>query len=193
MNRIKIMAAWKKETDFTTIDSLHQGLSNPPSRFHDQSLKSTEEEILEFYQRFGNFLNLVSHTDPAAGKQFFELRDYSIFDLMGTVSRPNLEPHYDHITPYLGKTNQRFREVEIVAVTKDFGYITAVQRVDGTAADGSLYDFSYRSTSLVRKIDGAWKYIHEHYSFPVDMATKVADFTGNQGATESVEFKKNED
>lgn len=67
----------------------------------------------------------------SAGKDFFELKGYSIFDLMGTVFWPDLEPHYDHITPYLGKTNQRFREVEIVAVTKDFGYITAVQRVDG--------------------------------------------------------------
>ncbi|KAL6405122.1 hypothetical protein AUP68_11966 [Ilyonectria robusta] len=98
--------------------------------------------------------------------------------------------HYDHITPYLGKTNQRFRQVEITAVTPHFGYITAVQRVDGTAADGSPYDFSFRSTSMVRKVEGVWKYVHEHYSFPVDMATKIADFTGKQGATESVEFKK---
>ncbi|VUC32625.1 unnamed protein product [Clonostachys rosea] len=185
------MANWKKETDFTTVDALHKDLSNPSSKYHDPELAATEEEILEFYRRFGNFLNHVSHTDVPAGKNFFELKDYSIFDLMGTVSRPNLEAHYDHITPYLGKTNQQFREVEIVAVTKDFGYITAVQRVDGTAADGEPYDFSFRSTSLVRKVDGGeWKYVHEHYSFPVDMATKIADFTGKQGATESVEFKK---
>lgn len=109
---------------------------------------------------------------------------------MGTVSRPGLEPHYDHITPYLGKTNQKFREVEIVAVTPSFGYITAVQRVDGTATDGSPYDMSYRSTSLVRKVDGVWKYIHEHYSFPVNMATKVADTTGFQEASKNVEFKE---
>ncbi|RSL58707.1 hypothetical protein CEP54_007611 [Fusarium duplospermum] len=187
------MLNWKKETDFTTVDALHKDLSVPPSRFHDEALKSTEEEILGFYKAFGNFLNHVSHTDVPAGKDFFELKDYSIFDLMGTVSRPNLEPHYDHITPYLGKTNQQFREVEIVAVTKDFGYITAIQRVDGTAADGSPYDFSFRSTSLVRKVDEAWKYVHEHYSFPVNMATKLADFTGTQRATESVEFKKKGD
>ncbi|KAF5026981.1 hypothetical protein F66182_1011 [Fusarium sp. NRRL 66182] len=184
------MSNWKIETDFTTVEALHKDLSNPPSAFHDPSLKSTEEEILEFFKKFGNFLNHVSHIDVPAGKELFELKDYSIFDLMGTVSRPNLEPHYDHITPYLGKTHQQFKEVEIVAVTKEFGYITAVQRVDGTAADGSPYDFTYRSTSLVRKIDGMWKLVHEHYSFPVDMATRVADFTGQQGVTESVEFKK---
>ncbi|KAF5695702.1 ketosteroid isomerase [Fusarium mundagurra] len=120
------MLNWKKETNFTTVDALHKDLSNPPSRFHQEALKSTEEEILEFYKWFGNFLNHVAYTDAAPGKDFFELKDYSIFDLMGTVSRPNLEPHYDHITPYLGKTHQQFREVEIVAVTKDFGYITAV-------------------------------------------------------------------
>ncbi|KAH6980790.1 hypothetical protein BKA56DRAFT_656873 [Ilyonectria sp. MPI-CAGE-AT-0026] len=184
------MEDWKKETDFTTVEALHKDLAQPLSTYHDPSLVSTEEEILEFYTKFGNFLNHVAHTDTEAGKAFFELKDYFIFDLMGTVSRPNLEAHYDHITPYLGKTNQRFRQVEITAVTPHFGYITAVQRVDGTAADGSPYDFSFRSTSMVRKVEGVWKYVHEHYSFPVDMATKIADFTGKQGATESVEFKK---
>ncbi|KAF4465950.1 ketosteroid isomerase [Fusarium albosuccineum] len=158
--------------------------------YHDPALKATEEEILDFYKKFGNFLNHLSHTDVPAGKAFFDLNDYHIFDLMGNVNRPNLEAHYDHITPYLGKTNQQFREVEIVAVTTEFGYITAIQRVDGTAADGSPYDFSFRSTSMLRKFTDGWKFVHEHYSFPVDMATKIADFTGKQGATESVEFKK---
>jgi ketosteroid isomerase-like protein len=118
------------------------------------------------------------------------MQDYTIWDLMGTLHRPNLGPHYDHITPYLGHTNQKFREVEIVAVTPSFGYITANQRVDGTAADGTPYDFTFRSTSLVRKIEGSWKYVHEHYSFPVDMATKSADTTCTQVLSESVEFKK---
>ena len=119
------------------------------------------------------------------------MKDYIIWDLMGAVVRPNLEPHYDHITPYLGKTKQNFKDVEIVAVTKEFGYIIAVQRVSGTAADGAPYDMTYRTTSLVRKVDdGSWKYIHEHYSFPVDMATKIADFSGTQKATENVEFTK---
>ncbi|KAJ3547736.1 hypothetical protein NM208_g1353 [Fusarium decemcellulare] len=181
---------WKKETDFTTVDALHEDLSTPISKYHDPTLKATEEEMLDFYKKFGNFLNHLSHTDVPAGKAFFDLKDYHIFDLMGNVNRPNLEAHYDHITPYLGKTNQQFREVEIVAVTPEFGYITAIQRVDGTAADGSPYDFSFRSTSMLRKFTDGWKFVHEHYSFPVDMATKIADFTGKQGATESVEFKK---
>ncbi|CAI6088985.1 unnamed protein product [Clonostachys chloroleuca] len=166
-----------EERNFTTVDALHKDLSNPRSKYHDPELAATEEEILQFYIRLGNFLNHTSHTDVSAGKDFFELKGYSIFDLMGTVFWPDLEPHYDHITPYLGKTNQRFREVEIVAVTKDFGYITAVQRVDG---------------KLLMVDGGEWKYIHEHYSFPVDMATKIADFTGKQEATESVEFKRKE-
>ncbi|KAF5962582.1 Glyoxalase/Bleomycin resistance protein/dihydroxybiphenyl dioxygenase [Fusarium bulbicola] len=103
------MVSWKKETDFTTADALHKDLSNPLSRFHDERLESVEQEILEFFKCFGNFLNHVAHHDATAGKEFFELKDYSIFDLMGTVSRPNLEAHYDHITPYLGKTHQRWR------------------------------------------------------------------------------------
>ncbi|XP_014558752.1 hypothetical protein COCVIDRAFT_14178 [Bipolaris victoriae FI3] len=136
------MFQWNKETDFTTINALHNDLSNLPSRVRIDP-RSTRGSLSTVDR---------SHTDTEAGKDFFELKDYSIFDLMGTVLQPNLEPHYDHITPYLGKINQQFREVEIVAVTETFAYITAVQRVDGTAADGSLYDMSYRLTSLVRKM-----------------------------------------
>ncbi|KAF5238824.1 hypothetical protein FANTH_10152 [Fusarium anthophilum] len=168
----KWLTGRKRLTDFTTADTLHKDLSSPPSKFHDGRLESVEHEILEFFKCFGNFLNHVAYHDAAAGKESFELKDYAIFDLIGTVSRPNLEAHYDRITLYLGKTHQQFREVEITAVTKDFGYIIAVQKVDGIATDGSPYDMSYRTTSLVRKVDGAWKYVHESYSFPVDMATK---------------------
>lgn len=159
-------------------------------QYHDPGLLYVEQEILDWYKTFGNFLNVVAHSHPGRGKDFFELKDYSIFDLMGTLKRPNLEPHYDHITPYLGKTNQSFRDVEIVAVTPEFGYITALQRVHGTATDGSPYDMTFRSTSIARKIEGFWKLVHEHYSFPVDMATKVADFTSSQVLSENVEFQK---
>lgn len=165
---------------------------NSNRQYHDPALLSVEQEILDWYKGFGNFLNVVAHSDPSRGKAFFEMEDYSIFDLMGNLERPNLGPHYDHITPYLGKTNQSFRNVEISAVTPDFGYITSLQRVHGTAADGSPYDMTFRATSIARKVEGAWKLVHEHYSFPVDMATKVADFTSSQGLSENVEFQKQE-
>lgn len=135
---------------------------------------------------------MVAHSDPGRGKAFFEMEDYSIFDLMGNLERPNLGPHYDHITPYLGKTNQSCRNVEIVAVTPDFGYITSLQRVRGTAADGSSYDMTFRATSITRKVEGAWELVHEHYSVPVDTATKVADPTSSQGLSENVEFQKHQ-
>ena len=60
-----------------------------------------EQEILDWYKTVGHFLNVVAHTDPVAGKRFFELDDYTIWDLMGNLKRGNLGPHYDHITPYL--------------------------------------------------------------------------------------------
>ncbi|TPX13675.1 uncharacterized protein E0L32_005878 [Thyridium curvatum] len=184
------MENWKTENDFTTIEALHKDLPFAPSKYHDPSLVSVEQEILEFFKGFGHFLNVGCRTDISAGKDFFEMKDYSIFDIMGILYRPNLEPHYDHITPYLGHTNQKFRDVEIVAVTPSFGYITAVQRVEGTAADGAPYNITYRTTSLVRKVDGGkWKYVHEHYSFPVNMATKVADTTCTQKLSDSVAFQ----
>lgn len=98
--------------------------------------------------------------------------------------------------------------MEIIAVAKDFGYCTMEQvRVTrylqimlatnhifqhywGTSTDGHDFDFKFRITSLLKKIDGRWKWVHEHVSFPVNIATKIADFTCSQHATEHLKMKE---
>ncbi|OAL50321.1 hypothetical protein IQ07DRAFT_679746 [Pyrenochaeta sp. DS3sAY3a] len=172
------MTPWKDETSLTTVSDLSKEFPSEPSRHHDPSLSGIEAEILEHYKEFAYFCNKLCKDDPDAGKRFYDLDEAMYFDLMGTIQRPGFRSHYDKITPYLSDAQIAFKDIEVVAVTETFGYVTAVQRYWGTAADGNAFDFTFRTTSLVRKIDGVWKYIHEHFSFPVDMATKVANMTG---------------
>ncbi len=45
-----------------------------------------------------------------------------------------------------------------------------------TDKEGKKITLTFRATNVYRKIDGKWRIIHEHNSFPVDMATGRADF-----------------
>lgn len=146
--------------------------------------------MLQHWKDFAHFCNHVAENDPDAGKQFYELDDANYFDLMGAVERPGFRPHYDRITPYLARANLRIKDLEVVAISSDWGYATAYQNYYGTAKDGETFDLTYRTTSIMRKIDGVWKYVHEHYSFPANMATGKTDFTSGLKVEENISLKE---
>lgn len=147
-----------------------------------------EEELLQHYKDFAYFCNHDAVDNPDKGKRFYDLEEAAYFDLMGSVERPGFGPHYDLITPYLADANLRVKDLEVIAITPTFGYGTAYQHYWGTAADGNDFDFTYRTTSIMRKKGGVWKYVHEHYSFPCVMATGKADFTSGLKIAENVKL-----
>jgi ketosteroid isomerase-like protein len=82
-----------------------------------------------------------------------------------------------------------------VAVTPTFGYVTAIQRYHGVARDGNEFDFRFRTASLLRKGEGEnddaqWKYVHEHFSFPVNLATQQADLSSGLVAKDNIALNK---
>jgi len=114
----------------------------------------------------------------------------TIFDLMGATNRPNFRQHYDKVTLYLADAQVAFKDLEIVAVSETFAYVTALERYWGKAADGNDFDLVFRITSLMQKTGQGWQYVHEHYSFPVDMATKMADFSSGINVADALALKK---
>jgi len=49
-------------------------------------------------------------------------------------------------------------------------------RTVGPGKDGKPLDLTVRVTDIYRKINGKWLVVHEHVSFPVDLATGKPDF-----------------
>jgi ketosteroid isomerase-like protein len=43
--------------------------------------------------------------------------------------------------------------------------------------DGNALDITVRITDVYRKINGKWLAVHEHVSWPVDLATGKADLS----------------
>lgn len=68
-----------------------------------------------------------------------------------------------------------YHEIHPVILSKDAAYSWAIMSAGGTMSNGQKMDITIRSTDVWRKIDGAWKIVHEHNSFPTDMKTGQAD------------------
>lgn len=171
-------------------DVSETGLSLTGLQYHDPALRDVEQDLLDHWKNFLRFCNHVCHQDPDAGKKLYDLHEITDFDIMGTLHRPGFVKHYDNITPYLGNAKVWTADMEITAVTPEFGYVTCLQKFVGTSSDGIPFEFVFRGTSILRKVGGEWKYVHEHFSFPVDMATKVADPTCGQKLEESIRLEK---
>jgi len=66
----------------------------------------------------------------------------------------------------------------VLAVGADVAFAHALQHCTGTSKqDGKPFDMWLRDTMGFRRVDGAWKIVHEHGSVPVEMETNKALFT----------------
>jgi len=57
------------------------------------------------------------------------------------------------------------------------------------ATDGVAFNCTFRM-SLFRRRDGQWKFVHEHSSFPCNMATRAADFTSGLKVSDKFSMEK---
>ncbi|KAK5259734.1 hypothetical protein LTR20_010673 [Exophiala xenobiotica] len=173
---------WMLQKSLRTVKALQEKLSMPPSKFHDPELATEEQEILEHYKEWIHF----NHTDfgnKERAKSFYDLPETMFYDLMKQIPRGGFGAHYDSIDAYYDDSHLAIKDLEIVAVSKDFGYATTLQRYWGTGTDGNEFSFTFRMTCLLRKINGQWKWIHEHVSFPADLESGKSDWTCGTGTS----------
>jgi uncharacterized protein (TIGR02246 family) len=62
-------------------------------------------------------------------------------------------------------------------VERRLAYGHGVFRAYGTGQDGNTLDITVRVTDVYRKNNGKWLAVHEHVSWPVDLATGKADLS----------------
>ena len=56
-------------------------------------------------------------------------------------------------------------------------FVSSLQRNYGTDPKGKPFEFTIRVTDCFRKVNGKWKIVHQHVSFPIDsMESGKADF-----------------
>lgn len=62
-------------------------------------------------------------------------------------------------------------------VDRNLAYGHGFFRTNGPGPDGKPLDLTFRITDVYKKTNGKWLVMHEHISWPVDLATGKADLT----------------
>jgi len=78
------------------------------------------------------------------------------------------------LAAYPGRTRYDVEELSVTA-DRSVGFCHWICHMVGTAADGGIAEMIFRLTSCARKVRDEWLIVHEHVSFPVDLATGKAD------------------
>jgi uncharacterized protein (TIGR02246 family) len=60
-----------------------------------------------------------------------------------------------------------FRDVNVIA-GKNVAFATAIGHCAGVDQNGKREELEFRLTMGLRKIDGAWRILHEHHSLPAE-------------------------
>ncbi|WP_058833640.1 YybH family protein [Luteimonas abyssi] len=68
-----------------------------------------------------------------------------------------------------------YREIHTQILAPDAAWSWAIMHVAFRTRNGQAVDLVVRVTDIWRKREGHWRVVHEHASFPVDIATGVAD------------------
>jgi len=62
-----------------------------------------------------------------------------------------------------------------IEASGDLAYAHYIDHTSGPDKDGKPQDLTVRITDVYKRINGKWVCVHEHVSFPVDLATGKAD------------------
>jgi hypothetical protein len=129
--------------------------------------------------------------DPGANasRRFYNFEEMLSFDMFGTTSRGELIKYFESVFPYYVDGQMEYKDLEIIVLSPTHAYSTCYQHTWGSAG-GDPFNITFRRTGIAKKKEGKWQWIHEHLSFPVNMATLKADITGDTKALDSFKFQE---
>jgi ketosteroid isomerase-like protein len=88
----------------------------------------------------------------------------------GQLVRPRTQQWF---SGFRGPIGYDMRDVRVTA-GDDIAFAHLLYRVSGTLESGDELGMWNRATFCFRKVDGAWRIVHEHDSVPFDPATGMA-------------------
>ena len=104
--------------------------------------------------------------------------EVAVYDLMPPREFVGVKAvHDDFDTFFKGVKDPKVEFIDLhVYADGNMGFARSIQHFTGTGTDGKPLDMTFRVTDCLHKVNGQWKILHTHVSFPVDLATGKADF-----------------
>ncbi|MEM7046727.1 MAG: nuclear transport factor 2 family protein [Pseudomonadota bacterium] len=104
---------------------------------------------------------------------------YCLYDVKESVNDvEGVKQLWRQCFPYFDKPTVEYKDM-VIHASDDMAVAYFRCRISGTAEPmpEEIANAWLRGTAAYRKIDGQWKCIHEHNSFPVNAETMTADLT----------------
>jgi ketosteroid isomerase-like protein len=138
-------------------------------------------EVHAFMMAWQDCINDEFPSDPGAGLAYFnDPPDVQYFDLMTTrIEGEAFVKHFWEVAPNFANAHIDFVDLKIHA-GEEYAFASMLQHYKGKDAAGNAFEFRFRVSDGLQKIDGRWKIVHEHISFPVDLETQTADMTSTR-------------
>lgn len=127
---------------------------------------------------------ITKYVDAARRKDLAEVmscyaRDLVAFDLMPPLRQGGVAAYEKLWDQAFSMTEGPFgvemRDLSIAA-SGDVAFACALEHVKAAAKDGPGADMWLRWTAGLRRVDGAWRIVHEHTSVPIDMESSKGIF-----------------
>jgi ketosteroid isomerase-like protein len=132
-------------------------------------VEALERELMKIYS------NDVAHHVDKVMQYFYDGPQMLQFDLMSPREFDGTD-FRKHFTELAGQYNGVVELIDMrTHADNHIAFVSSLQHTYGNDPVGKPFDMTFRVTDCLVKVAGKWKILHEHVSFPIDLATGKAD------------------
>lgn len=136
-------------------------------------MKNNEQSVKEIRAAMDSWGTALYNKDLKTMHQDYAEQGYRLFDVQHTADNVDgVIKLWEECFPYFDKPKVEYKDMSIDA-TDDMALVHFRSRITGMVVPmpQELENTWLRGTVVYRKINGAWKCIHEHISFAVNCET----------------------
>ena len=134
---------------------------------------SPESEIIDLIEKRAAATR-AKDVDAAIAPFADDVRTFDVVNPLERVGVAGVRPRTaEWFSGFDGPIGYELEDLR-VAVGDDVGFAHCLYRVSGSLASGEELGMWNRATFCFRRIDGAWRIVHEHDSVPFDPVTGMA-------------------
>ena len=162
----------------TVIFALAAGCATPAPPTTPPDTRAADEQAIK--NLFDRFSAAVKARDINAIMSFYAPGDQLVYFDAFPPRQYNGAAAYrkayeGFFTAYPGPVTSAIGPLHI-ETSGDLGFAHGVDKWIATGADGKPLEVVLRFTSVLRRSNGTWLFVHEHLSVPVDPVTGKGDF-----------------
>jgi ketosteroid isomerase-like protein len=136
-------------------------------------MKNNEQTIKDIREAMDNWSKALYRKDLEAMHHDYAETGYRLFDVQHTVeSVEDVKNLWKECFPYFDKPQVEYKDM-VIDAGEDMALVHFRSRINGMVQPipKEMEDSWLRGTVVYKKINGSWKCIHEHISFPVNCET----------------------